>query len=555
MRPTRRELLAGAGASLLLPGAADAALVGAKRAALLQGVSAWWDADALIDADIANSRYRYNGASYSQSGFLTAIGGSEAAGAWTIGPTVVGSELIAGDFSGGIGSFAESPSYAASGGLSVVDGELRADMTGTTTQYRWSCPFTTVAGRAYVLSATAKARSTSPALLTATLKGAGNSADLFSSADKAFTLGSLPQTLTLVAGAQVTTSYIGMAITGGSSQTPWLTSDDYSVREVYPYSGWSPGAMSFELSGVMPAAAAGNKVLAQWGEDAERERVRLVWDASSHLRLITTAGGTERSNLDMGVVSESAAFSVEGSIAADRVAVRLAGAASLSDTSALFPGIGKFWIGRSFTGETFDGTISRLTVWARERAPMDLTWIEGDSYGAGGGSANTGLVTALPAANGRALFSTAVGSTTLAQQVARVQALPGLTRAIFVHWDGDANSYTDVATTMANYAALVAAVGHTRYIIVTPCRRANANSAQNIAVAEIQTQLKALYGDHIVDAQAILAALATSPGDDADVASGYIPDSLLQVDDTHLTATGMNACAAEIAALITSNGW
>lgn len=517
------------------------------------GVPAWVDQSSLIDADFANSRYFYNGAAYSQAGWLAAIGGSIAGNAVSVGPTIVGPELIPdGGFDVGVGGWADSPSYAASGDLSVVGSALRATLTGATTQYRASLLASVTAGRAYLYGLTLAAKSASPTIGTAFIDSS-TSADLFVPASSpGFNLAALPQSQSIVAGAPSASMYVGIRMTGGAGQTPTVDWDTASLKEVVPYLGYSVTGLAFSIDGATPAAASGNKVLAQWGEDGERNRVRLVWDASKHLRFIVTVSGSEVANLDMGVVEVATAFTAEGSIGTNRIAVRLGSALSLIDTAAAFPGLGKFWIGRSYTGETWDGTIGHLKVFAAERIPADVLYGEGDSYMAL--TAGVGMSASLPVALGRPMFTTAAGGSTLATEVARVQANPGLCRGTFVHWDGDANSFTDVATTMANYAAMVAALPHQRFVIVPPCRRFNATAGQNAAVTTIQSQLAALYPGHIVDAQAILAGLAVSPGDDAYVAAGYIPNSCL-TDGTHITLAAMNAVAAEVASLITSSGW
>lgn len=81
------------------------------------------------------------------------------------------------------------------------------------------------------------------------------------------------------------------------------------------------------------------------------------------------------------------------------------------------------------------------------------------------------------------------------------------------------------------------------------------SGADNANVALVQSALAGLYPGHIVDAQAILAAHATAPGDNADVAGGDIPTSLLQADLTHPTSAAMGYVATVLATEIGARGW
>lgn len=513
--------------------------------------------DALIDLDFAHGRYAFAGKAYaSAAAFLAAAGGAAVGSAMVIGPHVVGSELIpGGSFDGGsLDGWASTPAHAENGSVSVVSNRLVATINSPAGSYRAARANSVIIGRAYRYAAAFVAKGATPPLNAMSINASTN-ADLGGSDLRFGDLGAaLPQALEVVAGTAATTLHTGFVAAVTANVAATLSLDNFSLREVLPYPGYSPAGFAFQLSATTPAAASGDKVALQWGTDGERYRVRLVWDANRHLRLIVTVWGGEQANLDLGVVEVSTAFDVTASIGPNRILARLAGSSTIADLGCAIPSIGRLWIGRSYTGEAWDGTLEALQVWVGERVPTDTILIEGDSYSAGAGEATLGgaLPVALP---GRAVISTAVGGSTPSGILSRLGAVPGLARGAVVIWDGDMNTGAVVADQLAAYAQIVARLGHGRYLILPPCRRAAKSAGDNANVATLQAALAATYPGNVLDAQAILAAHATSPGDDADLAAGYIPTSLLQADQVHLTATAMAHVAAGVAGEIAARGW
>lgn len=513
------------------------------------GASNWFDPTSILDADFSTGRFRWNGQTFiDENIFLAAIGGSKSGNTRTIGPYMKpdSPELVT---NGTFPSDATGWTVFNSGLLSSVSsqGSLEAN-NGANPSFRQQVSMAN--GKSYRYRGTTR-RGTAPA---AAALIAGNDAN-FNNIIQIANSTDTPVTSDLMVAWQSATMNVGGRITSGSG-TGAAIFDDLSVKEWLPFSGMTSSAISGRLSGVTPAVVAGSKVALQlWGSRDERNRIRLEYDSSSKLRFIVTMNNVAQANLDLGTVAVSSPFAVEFSVGElNRIAARLNTNPSLADNSSIKPGLAVLSVARSQTGEIWDGSINRLTLWSTERLPTDMLYLEGDSYAAGSGG--VGLTDSLISASGKAGLTTATGGSTLAQQLARVNANLGLTRAIFVHWDGDANGYVDITTTMANYASLVAAVGHNRFVIVPPCRRANNETAENTAITTIQSQLMSLYGaTHIVDAQAILASHATSPGDDTYVANNYIPISLLQGDGTHLNSTGMGYVATAVSSLINNNNW
>lgn len=514
-------------------------------------------ADALIDLDLVHGRYSFGGRSYaSRAAFLAAAGGIADGNAMVLGPHPVGSELIpGGDFDdGGLDGWASTPAHAANGGVSVVSNCLVATINSPTGSYRAARANTVVAGRAYLYGADIVAKGTTPPLNSASINASTNS-DLGGS-DMAFgNLGAaLPQRLEVVAGTSAATLYTGFAAAVVADVAASISFDNVSLQEAVPYAGHSTAGFAFRLDAVTPSAASGDKVALQWGTDGERYRVRLVWDATRHLRLVVTVAGAEQANVDLGVVELSSAFVIEASIGPNRILARLGVTTTVADLAATLPSIGRLWIGRSYTGDAWDGELRNLQVWAGERMPADGILVEGDSYAAGTSSASLRGALAL-ALSGRAVIPAGVGGSTPAGVASRLVAAPGLARGVTVIWDGEMNTGAAVADQLDSYAEIVRHLGHGRYLILPPCRRAAKSAEDNANVASLQAALASTYPGHVLDVQAVLATHATAPGDDSDTAAGYIPSSLLQGDLVHLTATAMGHVAGAVATEIGERGW
>lgn len=192
--------------------------------------------------------------------------------------------------------------------------------------------------------------------------------------------------------------------------------------------------------------------------------------------------------------------------------------------------------------------LSRLGALARQ------LWGEGDSYMAG----STGVFPLngeLSIQSARPVNNTAAGGSTMATAASRMAALTARFSDTLVFWDGSPDGFVSVAASMANYATIVGLLGHDRYLIAHPVRRA-AMSAQLLQdTLDIQTALAAAYPGHIFDAQAALAALGDPVADAADIAANVVPSSLLVADNTHLKAGTLATIAGQMATVLTSNGW
>lgn len=511
----------------------------------LHGRGGWW-ATSAFDADYENNRYRFNGTSFTdETSFNTAAGIVKNGITRIAGPLQIGSDL----FTNGnpvvdlTGWNAQNSAL-----LSVVANELVVDANGGTNSTGYK-GVATQTSHAYRYGATYR-RGTSAQSATITCMTSGLTArqGLLNNS----TTSDVSNAGTF--GAEGTTTNIGLR-SPNAGATGTIIGDGFFCYECLPFEGFTPAALAARIKFTTPASVASDQCLFDGFGNAQNRIFVILRASDSHLIVTVTYGNATAAQFDLGAVTLGASHTLEISNATNRFMARLDGGAVQGDTVGTMPGVAMVYIGRSNTGQTWTGTIERVTIWAGEHAPLNAVSMEGDSYssvsGSGGVSGQAILATEL----GEPVFSTGVGGSTLAQQVARVQANPALYRGVFVHIDGDNNGYGTLETDMALYAAMIETIGHNRFIIVPQMQRANKTTEANAATLALSNGLLAAYPNNTIDGQAILAAHATSPGDDATVAAGQIPASLLQPDNTHLTSAGMGYLQDAVAALKTAKGW
>lgn len=134
-----------------------------------------------------------------------------------------------------------------------------------------------------------------------------------------------------------------------------------------------------------------------------------------------------------------------------------------------------------------------------------------------------------------------VGGETSSQVLTRFNAAPHFHGYNTTIWVGRNGYLSGIAQVKSDIAAMVAALGHTRYRVFQVLPRndglENTGSANRILLNQLNTDLAATYGARFVS---LLAALQNDDGiawagqDATDVGNGLIPTSRL-VDTTHLT--------------------
>lgn len=490
-----------------------------------QGAAApWYDPDALMDADFGGGRFRHNGVTYpDKASFLTAIGATEASGIYAMGPYVdpAGANLLL-----NAAPPADTSSWAAlNGSVALANGRLELTGGGATaatlTQLMNSQASRGIRIRGAVTRVTG-----GPGVFLAMAPGA---ASLAPSNYQVLQSGPLdtPQVIDICFGTGQATNYVGLKQNGVSTGKSALSTIE--AKYGVPVAGMDYRAISLRARGTMPLAISGNKVLLQFGDDTERERIRLVWDGSGNLRLITTFTGVEQSNIDLGVVAPQAAFDVSFSVQANLVLAQLNGGVIQQDTAAGMPGVLRGWFGRSVTGETFDGGPMRVQIYG-ERMPRDAIWLAGDS-GVAGSADLTSLWESIQTQTSTRAFQVGVGGTTLQNHRDVVQLHTGFAaRNRLIHWDMYPNGYRTLGEDMADFAAIAAAKPDGKFLFLTPLTPPGGDSDINIAAAARRTAMLSTYGSRCYDAQTFVDG----------VADPY------QADQVHLKRTTMNLMAPQV---------
>lgn len=117
-------------------------------------------------------------------------------------------------------------------------------------------------------------------------------------------------------------------------------------------------------------------------------------------------------------------------------------------------------------------------------------------------------------------------------------------------WAGR-NNYTSQATVEADIAAMVAALGHTRYLVLSVLNQDTAleysGGSEYAKIAALNAALSATYGARYVDVRSYLVSLY-NPLDAQDVIDhGHdVPPTSLRSDGLHLNDAGYQAVADKV---------
>lgn len=174
----------------------------------------------------------------------------------------------------------------------------------------------------------------------------------------------------------------------------------------------------------------------------------------------------------------------------------------------------------------------------------------GDSLTNSGGGAGL-YPTALGRLAGAVVYNGGVGGDTSTQIKTRMLADSTHYARPAIIWAGR-NNFTSPTTVKADIAAMVAALGHTHYLVLSVINRNDTASeysggANYTTITALNADLAALYGSHYVDVRSYLVSLY-NPLDAQDVIDhGHdCPPSSLTTDGLHLTAAGYSAVADKV---------
>lgn len=157
------------------------------------------------------------------------------------------------------------------------------------------------------------------------------------------------------------------------------------------------------------------------------------------------------------------------------------------------------------------------------------------------------------------VYDGGVGGDTSTQIRTRMIAAPTMYGNTTVIWAGR-NNYTAPATVKADIAAMIAALGHNRYIVLSILNgdypTEYLGQADYNTIIALNADLAALYPNNFLDVRNPLVALYDSGNAQDLIDHGRdIPPTSIRIDNIHLTPTGYNFVAAKIKAFIDAAGW
>jgi hypothetical protein len=515
----------------------------------LGSVSAPAYAGSLLDANYVTNSYWYNGTRYADETSLnTAISATKSGITRTLAPKVLGA-----------------------GTELVTNGNFDTDITGWSTGGSGDTTISWVSGKMQMVRGSNASAGT--ALQGVLVGGSGRGLRLqVTPSGNAVTGqatnngGAAALSATALGSTTQQTKYLGSGNAAPAGQINlafWPTNtsstasiDGVSLKEVGPLAEHSNSAFAAIIKGTTPATASGNKVAFQADCDNENDRFRVVWDNTKHLRLITTCNGTEQANIDLGVVDVLTPFIVYCSATTNSVRASLNGNGITVDTVARHPGLAYLRIGRSFTGETWDGTIDRVSTFNRVLTDVEMVsadkafQIRGDSTAAGDGIgvASTEkwwylLYTAYDP--DRAINNSGVSGETTAQMLTRAEADTTHRGWTTIYVDRPNSNDEDWINNIKSAAGLLTT---NRWFVLPPVLNSPSGQPDSVAtiIGQIQSTLLSdpFFSGHTLDASAQATYIAAM-NDDTTRDSGFI----------HFSAVGQNIQYTTIKAFLDAQGW
>jgi lysophospholipase L1-like esterase len=406
---------------------------------------------AWIDADFVHGRFRFAGRALASEGeFRLAVGGTvPASGQLIIGPYVAETspELLS---DGNFASGGASDWLSAGSSVALASGALRVTGSGGNGSgaYRTIAGVIQSSGRAYRLVGEVW-RETSSNVTLGFGAGSGGTVNYAQTANLTATTPS--QAMLYCGGFNPSTASIALRhLTNPSTGIYWA--DNLSLREALPCAGFRAGALCGVVEARTPASGGAGGVLFQADDNAEfngnwfeRNFIRLIWDASQHLRFVVSFGGSgtqvEQVNLDLGVVPAGSAFSVGFSAREGNYFAALVGQPVQQALSGTFPGLAALRLGRGRSGVSglWSGNIARVRLFSEPLGAEQfaalvsgtgvVAWGDSLTAGAGATGGSTGGSTYPAVAQSlfsprRAVVRQGVGGQTSTQIAARMNAVP-----------------------------------------------------------------------------------------------------------------------------------
>lgn len=449
----------------------------------------------------------------------------------------------------------------------ATGGELQITANGATNP-RSSAPLSTTRGKAY-RALPEIGRGTGSASSVRGIIGSSTGGTIVSGSSGA--VGVTEYSLTFSAVGDALPLY-ATVITQAAAPAGFNKAIKFPVKECWPFNGFQQGSLSFryELPTIDAADLVGTKIWlsadsgAQDGPSTtpiEKARI-LLRSVNGALQLLVqaeeTIGGSAvtQCNLALGSLSAGAGPTVEAAVTDGFATANLNGGTPVQDTIDYIPGIAyiRLYGGQQATTNNTTNQNGRLVIYDTLTFPIGYpepaTFVQqGDSYG----RVNTQITTA----TGLIAINKSQGGITIDQILARVQARPELYGEPTILWDGKPNGLISTADYKAKVKQIGDLIGWSN-LAVAPSLKTTIGSGENATIDAVQAAILDLcttYGGYYIDAQAILAAHGDgTAGDNADIAAGVCPRSLMEADAVHVNATG-NAWVAGDAATTGTFAW
>lgn len=420
--------------------------LGLRSSSNLQATTGPW-----LDADFIAGKYGFAGRSFSdQAQFRSAVGGTIApTGHLFLGPYIApeASELLP-DGAFAAGNISDWTGVGSA--IALASGALRVTGAGGSGSgaYRTIASLIDTAGRAYQLAGQVW-RGTASSVTLGFGAGGGGTANYAQTANLANTA---PEAVSLYCGgfSPGTASIAVRHQVNPSSGTYFV--DNLSLKEALPYRGFRPGHLCGIIEATTPASGGTGGIVFQADDNAEfnanwfeRNFIRIIWDASQHLRLIVSYVGSgtqvEQANIDLGALPAATSFALAISARDGEYRAALIGRSAQKVLAGTFPGLAtpRFGRGRSSVTGLWTGSIGRIRLYpyalseeafaAFSSGPAIAAWGDNLTAGAGATGGSTGSAT-YPAV-AQTLFSTprvvhrlGLGGQTSTQIAARMNAVP-----------------------------------------------------------------------------------------------------------------------------------
>jgi putative lipoic acid-binding regulatory protein len=315
-----------------------------------------------------------------------------------------------------------------------------------------------------------------------------------------------------------------------------------------------------------PPGGAIDRVIAQFDEGTENNRITIRRSSAGNIEVVWVSGGVTLGTSSLGAHTALAETTVTiGWQAGSLKAVRDGG--DPVTIAATAPTVTTLRLGGNSVDASLDGVISRVSTWNTYRAeafyaaPAVSLVAWGDSMAAGSGVSTVPehWIDMLGVDLGRTIYNGGVGGETSTQ--VKTRHLADTTHLSWVSLYFLGHNAPNAVTTVADLQAMIAHQNvddrNKPFLIDLPVQNTTnaVGSAGFLEILATRAAIIAAFPNNYVDIPAALAAAGDgSANDNADIAAGYTPRSLL-ADTIHLNLAGQTVVKNANKAAIIARGY